>query len=475
MWDMNSWIESLEIPADEMKKACVRQLLHGGKLTESLLTLGLVSKQQLCEFELQPPKPPATIERTGMPLGFITDLAAKHILFMGEFDQRELAERLCLPINLIDKLMEQLRRVKLVQVLGAGGYSSETYRYLITDAGKDRAHELLDICRYVGPAPVSLDDYVTMVDSQTIRMVEIDRQQIAEAFSHLVVSPQLIETIGPGISSGRSILLHGPSGNGKTAIAEAIGTVFQDPIFVPYAVYVAGQVITVYDPVTHLRASDEDREPGADPRWVRVKRPVVMAGGELTMNMLDLTFNKVTKYYDASLQMKANNGIFLIDDFGRQQIEPQILLNRWIVPLERRIDFMGVHTGMKFTIPFDLLVLFATNIEPNELVDESFLRRIRYKVHIDRPTVAEYETIFKRVCEVNGIEFHPPVFSHLTDDLYGKSLVPMAACHPRDIIDHLIDQARHRKTRAVLTKDAINEAWKTYFGPSSPLHRNISV
>ncbi|WP_246153051.1 ATPase [Oryzomonas rubra] len=461
--DMKRWIESLEIPAAEMKKAHMRQLLHGGKLTESLLTLGLISSKQLIEFELQIPKPPTTIERTGLQLTFITDLATKHILFMGEFDQQELAERVCLPVNLVDKVMEQLRRAKLVEVLGAGGYSSGTYRYLITDAGKKRAQELLDICRYVGPTPVSLSDYVTMVDGQTIRLVAIDQQQINEAFAHLVVSPQLLTTIGPAISSGRSIFLYGPSGNGKTAIAEAIGRVFQDPIFVPHALYVAGQIITVYDPVTHFPVSDEDQEPRADRRWIRVKRPVVMAGGELTLSMLDLTFNQVTKYYEAPLQMKANNGIFLIDDFGRQQVEPRILLNRWIVPLERRVDFMGLHTGMKFTIPFDLLVLFATNIEPGELVDEAFLRRIRYKVRIDHPTIAEYEDIFKRVCEVNGIEFQPPVFSYLTNELYGKSPNPMAACHPRDIIDHLVDQARFHKTKPVLTKEALDQAWKTYF------------
>ncbi|KAA0890551.1 ATPase [Oryzomonas rubra] len=460
---MKRWIESLEIPAAEMKKAHMRQLLHGGKLTESLLTLGLISSKQLIEFELQIPKPPTTIERTGLQLTFITDLATKHILFMGEFDQQELAERVCLPVNLVDKVMEQLRRAKLVEVLGAGGYSSGTYRYLITDAGKKRAQELLDICRYVGPTPVSLSDYVTMVDGQTIRLVAIDQQQINEAFAHLVVSPQLLTTIGPAISSGRSIFLYGPSGNGKTAIAEAIGRVFQDPIFVPHALYVAGQIITVYDPVTHFPVSDEDQEPRADRRWIRVKRPVVMAGGELTLSMLDLTFNQVTKYYEAPLQMKANNGIFLIDDFGRQQVEPRILLNRWIVPLERRVDFMGLHTGMKFTIPFDLLVLFATNIEPGELVDEAFLRRIRYKVRIDHPTIAEYEDIFKRVCEVNGIEFQPPVFSYLTNELYGKSPNPMAACHPRDIIDHLVDQARFHKTKPVLTKEALDQAWKTYF------------
>ncbi|WP_246166950.1 ATPase [Oryzomonas japonica] len=461
--DMKRWIESLGIPAAEMKKAHVRQLLHGGKLTESLLTLGLISSKQLIEFELQIPKPPTTIERTGLQLTFITDLATKHILFMGEFDQQELAERICLPVNLVDKVMEQLRRAKLVEVLGAGGYSSGTYRYLITDAGKKRAQELLDICRYVGPTPVSLDDYVRMVDGQTIRLVAIDQQQINEAFAHLVVSPQLLKTIGPAISSGRSIFLYGPSGNGKTAIAEAIGRVFQDPIFVPHALYVAGQIITVYDPVTHFPVSDEDQEPRADRRWIRVKRPVVMAGGELTLSMLDLTFNQVTKYYEAPLQMKANNGIFLIDDFGRQQVEPKILLNRWIVPLERRVDFMGLHTGMKFTIPFDLLVLFATNIEPGELVDEAFLRRIRYKVRIDHPSIAEYEDIFKRVCEVNGVEFQPPVFNYLTNELYGKSPNPMAACHPRDIIDHLVDQARFHKTKPVLTKEAIDQAWKTYF------------
>jgi len=460
---IDHWIESQEIPAVEMEKARLRQMLHGGKLTESLLTLGIISQQRLTEFELQIPQPPRTIEQTGLQLSFITDLATKHILFMGEFEQQTLAEKICLPLNLVDAVMEQLRRAKFVEVLGASGYSSGTYRYLITDAGKNRAQELMEICRYVGPAPVSLGDYVRIVDGQTIRSVTVDHNQINAAFTHLVVNPHLMKSIGPAVSSGRSIFLYGASGNGKTAIAEAIGTVFQEPIYVPYALYVGGQVITVYDPVSHVPVSETEQESHADQRWKKVKRPVVIVGGELTLKMLDLEFNSVTKYYEASLQMKANNGIFLIDDFGRQQVEPRILLNRWIVPLERRVDFMSLHTGMKFTIPFDLLVLFATNIEPNELVDDAFLRRIRYKVRIDHPTVVEFEEIFRRVCEVNGIEFKQPVFDYLINDLYGNSSIPMTACHPRDIVDHLLDQARFNKTKAVLAKEAIDQAWKTYF------------
>lgn len=462
-YSTEQWIDRLEISPVELEKARVRQLLHGGKLSESLLTLGLISQDQLIEFEHKIPEPPRTIEQTGLQLSFIVDLATKHILYMGEFDQQALADKICLPINLVDAVMEQLRRAKFVEVLGASGYASGTYRYLITDAGKTRSQELMEICRYVGPVPVSLDEYVRTVEGQTIRSVAIDQSQIDAAFAHLVINPLLMKSIGPALSSGRSLFLYGPSGNGKTVVAEAIGSVFQDPVYVPYAIYVGGQVITVYDPVTHVSVSDREQVSQTDQRWIRVKRPVVIVGGELTLKMLDLDFNPVTKYYEASLQMKANNGIFLIDDFGRQQVDPRILLNRWIVPLERRVDFMSLHTGMKFTIPFDLLVLFATNIEPSQLVDEAFLRRIRYKVCIDKPTVIEYEEIFKMICEVNGIEFKPPVFNYLVNDLYGKSSIQMAACHPRDLVDHLLDQARFSKTKAVLTKETIDQAWETNF------------
>jgi len=259
------------------------------------------------------------------------------------------------------------------------------------------------------------------------------------------------------------MFIYGPPGNGKTTIAEAIGRILPDDIFVPYAVYVGGQIVQVFDPVTHTPVQEEQPSEEFDRRWIKVKRPVLITGGELTLKSFDLDFNRIAKFYEAPLQMKANNGLFIVDDFGRQQMNPQALLNRWIVNLDRRIDFLSLHTGMKFEIPFDQLVIFSTNLEPKSLVDEAFLRRIRYKIKIDHPTALEYEQIFRRVCEANGVPFDQDVFNHLVKDHYHRYGVTLSACHPRDIIDHIIDDSRFYKHSPKMTRENVETAWGNYF------------
>jgi len=239
--------------------------------------------------------------------------------------------------------------------------------------------------------------------------------------------------------------------------------VLPETVYIPYSIIVGGQIILLYDSVNHIPVHDDSTGDTADHRWVLIKRPVIMTGGELTLKMLDLDFNPIAKFYEAPLQMKANNGLFIIDDFGRQQVDPQNLLNRWIVPLERRTDFMTLHTGMKFEIPFDQLVIFATNIEPAKLVDEAFLRRIRYKIKVDHPTEQEYTTIFKKVCESNRIEFKPEVLDFLLSNYYRRLGVELNACHPRDIVDQIIDNAHYYNHAPELTKDSIDDAWENYF------------
>jgi predicted ATPase with chaperone activity len=232
---------------------------------------------------------------------------------------------------------------------------------------------------------------------------------------------------------------------------------------VPYSIIVGGQIISTYDSVTHIPVHAEGQDEAVDIRWTLVKRPVVMTGGELTLKMLDLDFNPISKFYEAPLQMKANNGLFIVDDFGRQQVDPQNLLNRWIVPLERRTDFLTLHTGMKFEVPFDQVVIFSTNIEPAKLVDEAFLRRIRYKIKVDHPTAQEYEKIFQKVCEYNGIEFKPEILELLFRNYYKRLGVELNACHPRDIIDQIIDNAHYYNHAPELTKESIEDAWENYF------------
>jgi energy-coupling factor transporter ATP-binding protein EcfA2 len=333
----------------------------------------------------------------------------------------------------------------------------------MTEEGKNRAITLLEISRYVGPAPVPLEAYRHMVEVQSVRNIHVGVPEVRQAFSHLVVSEDMLKRLGPAISSGRAIFVYGPPGNGKTTIAETISKILPDDIYIPYAILVGDDVITMYDPVTHIQVESATPDETTDPRWVMARRPVVMTGGELTLRMLDLEFNPISKFYEAPLQMKANNGLFIIDDFGRQQIDPHHLLNRWIVPLERRNDFLSLQSGMKFEIPFDQLSVFATNLEPKKLVDEAFLRRIPYKIKIDHPTEHEFKQVFHRVCTSNHLEFRDEVFEFLVENFYHRLGVKFNACHPRDIVDNILDTARYLEAKPAMTRESVTTAWENYF------------
>jgi len=451
------------VTKEQLGKAVTRQRLRGGRLGQNLVELGFLSSEQLYSYFTRYPKASKTVEETGLELSFIADLVMKHILFMGDFRLADVSEHIKLPIPIVDFALDMLRREKFVEVKGATEYARSSYNFTITGPGKKRASELLDICRYIGPAPVTLYEYKKMIELQTIKNIVVSEESVKNAFSHLILSERLLRRLGPAISSGKAIFIYGPAGNGKTTIAETIGKVLPGSVYIPYSIIVGGQIISVFDPVNHIPAEADQKVDCVDSRWIRIKRPVIMTGGELTLRTLDLDFNNISKYYEASLQMKANNGLFIVDDFGRQQMDPQNLLNRWIVPLERRTDFMTLHTGMKFDIPFDQIVIFATNIEPNKLVDEAFLRRIRYKIKIDHPTEEEYEAILRKVCEFNGIAYNDDVFDYLIENFYKKSNVKFNACHPRDLIDHIIDDAHYYNRTAQLTKEGINIAWENYF------------
>ena len=446
----------------QLHKALERQTLHGGRLGHNLVALGFTTPEELKNFFTVLPKAPSTVEETGLDISFIADLIMKHILFMGEFQLKDVSEKVKLPIQIVDTAVDMLRREHLVEVRGAAGYAKETYKFNITGQGKLRGTELLDICRYVGPAPVPLEEYKKLVELQTVKNIVVIEANVKKAFSHLIVSEGLLKMLGPAISSGKAIFIYGPPGNGKTTIAETIGRILPETVYIPYAITVGGQIITVYDPVSHFPSNNEPGEK-FDERWVLIRRPVLMTGGELTLRMLDLEFNQISKFYEAPLQMKSNNGLFILDDFGRQQMDPHSLLNRWIVPLERRMDFMTLHTGMKFDVPFDQLVIFSTNLEPKKLVDEAFLRRIRYKIKIDHPSEKEYKEIFVKVCDSNAIEFKTDVYDYLLKNYYKRLEVKLNACHPRDIIDHIIDDAHYYNHSPQLSKEGIDIAWRNYF------------
>ena len=446
----------------QLHTALQRQTLQGGRLGHNLVALGFTTPEELKNFFSVLPKAPTSIEDTGLDLSFISDLIMKHILFMGEFTLQAVSEKIKLPIQIIDTAVDMLRREHLVEVKGAGGYAKETYKFNITGQGKVRGTELLDICRYVGPAPVPLEEYKKLVELQTVKNIVVIEAIVKKAFSHLTVSEGLLKMLGPAISSGKAIFIYGPPGNGKTTIAETIGRLLPETVYIPYAITVGGQIISIYDPVNHFPSNYEQSEK-FDERWVLIRRPVIMTGGELTLRMLDLDFNQISKFYEAPLQMKSNNGLFILDDFGRQQMDPHTLLNRWIVPLERSTDFMTLHTGMKFEIPFDQLVIFSTNIEPKKLVDEAFLRRIRYKIKIDHPSEKEYKEIFIKVCDSNGLDFKSDVYDYLIKNYYKRLEVKLNACHPRDIIDHIVDDAHYYTHPPQLSREGIDIAWKNYF------------
>lgn len=444
----------------QLDTACERQRQCGGRIGQNLVTLGYLAETDLERFFRLIPQIPQTIEETGLEPQQLADLVLKHLLFMGEFKLADVAERVKLSLTVTERVFELLRRDKFVEVLGGAGYAAVTYTYKISDSGKVRGMELLNVCRYVGPAPVTLNSYRAMVEVQTIRSAIISSESVHQAFSQLIISEETLKLLGPAISSGRAIFLYGPPGNGKTTIAETIGNILPDNIYVPYAITVGGEIIDVFDPVNHQLVEGNVT---SDPRWVLIRRPVIITGGELVLRMLDLNFNPVAKFYEASQQMKANNGVFIVDDFGRQQIDPQHLLNRWIVPLDRRIDYMTLHTGMKFEIPFDMLVIFSTNLEPRHLVDEAFLRRIQYKIKIDHPSLDEFREIFRKVCQSNGVEFVAEVFAYLISHYYRRLAINFNACHPRDLVEHLLVNAHYYRQAPAMTKESIDEAWQIYF------------
>lgn len=456
-------VEQGIITEKQLELAVKRQKVHGGRLGTNLSALGFIRDEDLNSVFHRTPRPPRSFDETGIEYAQIEGLILKHILLVGEFMLSEMAERVKLPVFLVEQVLDALKKERLIEVTGASSYTSMAYKYRITDLGRDKGNQLMDICRYVGPVPVSLEAYAEMVELQTVKSIAVGEEQVKGALSHLVLSEGKVRSLGPAISSGQALFIYGPPGNGKSAIAEAIGNLLPDTIFIPYAVTVGNQIINVYDPISHLEAKEKDTSVPFDQRWLKVHRPVVSTGGELTLRMLDLDFNPISKYYEAALQMKANNGLLIIDDFGRQQAPPLSILNRWIVPLDRRIDYMTLHTGMKFTIPFDMLLIFATNIEPRELVDEAFLRRIRYKIKIEHPSEEEFSTILQLVCRQQGIKFNKHVFDYLMDEVYRKQGIPLSACHPRDLMEHVLNYSRYYGRPPEMSEETVQFACENYF------------
>lgn len=409
---------------------------------------------------------PLSVDDLGVSRGVLVDLAIKILYFDRELDGSEIASRMRTPLPVAVDLMDMLRKEQLCTVKGSESGVVPVYRYGITEAGIARAREALSRNEYLGPAPVALDAYVEIVGRQSVGMAcsVIRRDDLEQALDQVVVSPSVLAQLGPALNSSQPILLYGAPGNGKTYIAQNLVTLVLGNIFVPYACEVEGQLIKVFDPEYHypVNGGAEGRDVERDNRWALCKRPVVMVGGELTLTSLGLVFDPISKCHEASLQMKANGGIFFIDDFGRQLLLPEELLNRWIVPLEGQVDYLALHTGKQVQIPFDSLVIFSTNLDPTTL-DEAFLRRIPHKIMIPNPNLYEYYALFQRVCEAKGVQFAKDGFSYLVERYYRQANRPLRACHPRDLVDQIVTIARYNDEEPVLSEKLIDQACSNYF------------
>ena len=425
-----------------------------------------------------PPPVPKSLADTGLFADQVEQLLIK-TMYGGEATGLTLAERLRLPFPMLEPLVERVRAEQLVEVRGSTGSGSSTYRYALTDLGRDRARQYLDVSQYVGPAPVPLAAYLAQMRTLAASRGYIDHDRLRQGFSHLIISDQVLEQLGPAVNAGKAVFLYGPPGNGKTVIAEGLGRALGGDMYMPHAIDVDGHTLTMFDPINH-DSLEGDAESSSvisiaprDRRWVRIRRPVVMVGGELTLDMLDLTFNPMTKFYEAPIQLKANGGVFLVDDFGRQRIRPQELLNRWIVPLESRIDYLTLHTGKKFQVPFDVLIVFATNLDPASLADEAFLRRIPYKIPIIDPTTDEFTRIFELNCKRRNLRFHQVMVAYLQRRHYGPAGRPLRACHPRDLLDQVTALCRYRGIEPAITRELLDAACASYFvdglKPQSPV------
>ena len=404
-----------------------------------------------------------SLEQTGLTHGFIQDLAIKVMYFRGQLTGHDIAAFINLPFaTVVGPILDFMKREQLCEVKGSGGLGSASYQYTITDKGSARARERLERTTYTGPAPVPWADYIAAIIQQGSEQLRVTPDSMRESLSHLVLGEEVFTKIGPAVNSGKSIFLYGPPGNGKTTIAESIGRmVLKEDMYIPYAVEVDGQIIKVYDEINHVAVPEPDRR--YDARWLRIKRPVIMVGGELTLDGLELVYDPINKYYEAPFQMKANGGMFLIDDFGRQQIRPRDLLNRWIVPMEKGVDFLALHTGRKVETPFEVMLVFSTNLPPRDLVDEAFLRRIRHKIDITSPSFDEFREIFKRVARAKGVPYDEQAVRYLLKEYYVKQNRKLRANHPRDILDQILDISTYLNKRPQLSKEMLDRAAASYF------------
>ena len=438
---------------------------------ENIATLRMLGDPPPTDDEARPqlnnsflPAQPATLEETGLNRTFLTEQFLRILYNKGRATGMELAAAMGLFYRIIEQIIIDLRNVEQIDIVGQRGFGDINYEYVLTPRGQTAAQAAMEKVQYTGVCPVPLEQWIESVKAQTVKNVKVTRRNIRDAFEGLVIDESILNMVGPAVNSGSSVILFGYPGNGKTTIAERITYLMGDDIFIPYAVYADGAIIKLYDSVIHeppRRPLPEDTE--YDHRWIRISRPVVIVGGELTLEQLNLVYNPTSKVYEAPFQMKANCGIFLIDDFGRQQVRVFDLLNRWIVPLEKRYDFLNTVSGQKIQIPFDQLIMFSTNLDPKDLGDDALLRRIKFKIEIIDPTEEQWREIWKIMCRVRKVPYDDRSIDYLIAKWFRPDQRPFRMCQPRDILDQLIAIARYNMETPTLSPDLLDAACLSYF------------
>jgi hypothetical protein len=438
---------------------------------EALTALARTTQQAISDdSHVATPPVPESMDDIGLPQSYVEQALLKTLYFRGDSVGRDLSTSMGVKFSLLEPAVEFLKRQHLVEVRRSLGIGNMSSHFALSESGRVHAREYLQSDSYVGPIPVPLRQYVAVVRAQRMKGNWLTQEALEKAFSHMVVSRHVLAQLGPAVNAGKSFLIYGQPGNGKTCLAEGLFHIDTQPIFIPYAIEYQGNIVQVYDPIQHQRIDDAppsmmavSEDAAYDGRWFRAKRPFIVSGGELNMEMLDLSYNPASHVYDAPFQLKANNGIYLIDDFGRQRVTPTEVLNRWIVPMERRVDYLNFRSGGKMEVPFETFVVFSTNLRPDQLGDEAFLRRIQYKMLVRSPDAGEFATIFRRFCVSKGLPCDEPVLARFIEQRYTATTKPMRRCHPRDVISHAIDLMRFERLPYVLTAEVLAEAFESCF------------